>query len=224
MSSPAKIAANRQNAKHSTGPRTTEGKNASSRNALKHGLTAKSVIIFDESEAEYEAFRADLVQWLDPVGALEAQIAQRLIEAYWSARRSPRAEAALFNDAGSHSCGVFTSMTQSVAAFTRYDVATMRKIQMLSNQLERLQARRRSEAVAAPIADTISGSVQAVAPSTTPPPEPSNDARAPSKNTQMSIQFVPPAPETKAQEPTPAASEDVPAAGPPPSRQRDPIG
>jgi hypothetical protein len=222
MSNPAKIAANRQNAKHSTGPRTTEGKNASSRNALKHGLTAKSVIIFDESEAEYEAFRADLVQWLDPVGALEAQIAQRLIEAYWSARRSPRAEAALFNDAGSHSCGVFTSMTQSVAAFTRYDVANTRKIQMLTDQLERLQARRRAEAPSAPIA-TVSGSGQAVGPSPTSPPKPSNDTCAPSKDTQMSMVFGPP-PETKAHDPAPATSEEVPATGPSPSRKPDPIG
>ena len=38
MASPRKIAANRANARRSTGPRTVSGKETSRRNALKHGL------------------------------------------------------------------------------------------------------------------------------------------------------------------------------------------
>ena len=41
MISPRKLAANRANARRSTGPRTREGKRRSSRNALKHGLSVR---------------------------------------------------------------------------------------------------------------------------------------------------------------------------------------
>ncbi len=41
MATPAEIAAHRPNALHSTGPRTAAGKAAASRNALRHGLTAR---------------------------------------------------------------------------------------------------------------------------------------------------------------------------------------
>ena len=41
MTSSRQIEANRRNAKHSTGPITTEGKEHSRRNALRHGLTRR---------------------------------------------------------------------------------------------------------------------------------------------------------------------------------------
>ena len=53
MTTEAKIEANRANAQHSTGPRTEEGKAASSRNALKHGLTSFTVLLPTEDPAEY---------------------------------------------------------------------------------------------------------------------------------------------------------------------------
>lgn len=40
MATPAQIAANRRNAAKSTGPKTSRGKQASSKNAVTHGLTA----------------------------------------------------------------------------------------------------------------------------------------------------------------------------------------
>ena len=49
MASPAQLAANRRNAQKSTGPRTAEGKKRASLNALKHGMTAKTVVLPHES-------------------------------------------------------------------------------------------------------------------------------------------------------------------------------
>jgi len=54
MATAAQIAANRANAQHSTGPRTPEGKTASSMNALKHGADAASVVIPGEDPAQYD--------------------------------------------------------------------------------------------------------------------------------------------------------------------------
>ena len=45
MSSAAQVAANQANAQLSTGPKTTEGKASSSRNALKTGLTGRTMIL-----------------------------------------------------------------------------------------------------------------------------------------------------------------------------------
>jgi hypothetical protein len=59
-----KLAANQQNARRSTGPRTPEGKARVRHNALKHGLLAKEVIVplGDEYEnrADFYGFLADL--------------------------------------------------------------------------------------------------------------------------------------------------------------------
>src|SRR3974390_2454728 len=54
MSSDAQVVANIENARHSTGPRTEEGKARSSQNALKHGLTSnKSLLLPDEDEEKF---------------------------------------------------------------------------------------------------------------------------------------------------------------------------
>jgi hypothetical protein len=50
------ITANRRNALKSTGPQTRSGKAASRMNALKHGLTAEQVVLFDEDVEEFQRF------------------------------------------------------------------------------------------------------------------------------------------------------------------------
>ena len=45
MASPAQVLANRENAQHSSGPKTQEGKQASSRNSVRHGLTGTQIIM-----------------------------------------------------------------------------------------------------------------------------------------------------------------------------------
>ena len=63
MATPAQIEANRRNALKSTGPRTDEGKDASRRNALTHGLAAETLMLPEEAEAvtaRVAAFRPSL--------------------------------------------------------------------------------------------------------------------------------------------------------------------
>src|SRR5450759_3110960 len=54
--------ANRRNAARSTGPKTPEGKAASSKNAIKHGLTAVEVLLPNEDPV---AYNARLQTWFD---------------------------------------------------------------------------------------------------------------------------------------------------------------
>jgi len=88
--------ANRQNAKKSTGPKTAAGKARASRNALKHGLLAKDVVItgtdFNESRAEFDAFLADLCAELKPQGLIAETLVERIATCYWRLRRVQRFE------------------------------------------------------------------------------------------------------------------------------------
>jgi hypothetical protein len=58
MATEKQITANRKNAQKSTGPRTLNGKRKSRRNAVRHGLTAETVIDVIEEAADYEALAA----------------------------------------------------------------------------------------------------------------------------------------------------------------------
>jgi hypothetical protein len=58
MTSWRQFQANRLNALKSTGPRTEEGKRISRRNAVRHGLTAETVIDALEDTEDYRAFEA----------------------------------------------------------------------------------------------------------------------------------------------------------------------
>ncbi|MCH7994756.1 MAG: hypothetical protein IIB57_09980 [Planctomycetes bacterium] len=95
--------ANRQNAQKSTGPKTAAGKARASRNALKHGLLAKDVVItgtdLAESRADFDAFLADLCAELKPQGLIEETMVERIATCYWRLRRVQRFEAAAIRGA-----------------------------------------------------------------------------------------------------------------------------
>ena len=95
MSSAARIQANRNNAKLSTGPRTAEGKARSARNALKHGLAAESLVVAGAEDPDaFEAFRRDWLADAKPVGLIETSLAENACLAVWKLRRAARQEAA----------------------------------------------------------------------------------------------------------------------------------
>ena len=78
------------------GPKTAAGKARSARNALKHGLRARRLVLLqDEDSADFAAFDAAVRAELAPAGALEADLVTRIVTAAWRARRADRMEAAL---------------------------------------------------------------------------------------------------------------------------------
>jgi len=87
MTSPAQYAANRLNAAKSTGPSTPKGKVRSSLNALRHGLTARVVILPSEDMAAYEAFSKEIVDSLGPQTPVERQHAQTVADNQWRINR-----------------------------------------------------------------------------------------------------------------------------------------
>ena len=74
MTSLKQIEANRRNALKSTGPTTPEGKDRSCRNALRHGLTAETVIAALEDAEDYQAFEAAVIADYDAESAVEREL------------------------------------------------------------------------------------------------------------------------------------------------------
>jgi hypothetical protein len=81
-------ATNRENAQQSTGPRTEEGKRRSRRNALRHGLTAETVVEGLEDTEDYRAFEASVTADYDAHTAVERELVLRLASLLWRIRRA----------------------------------------------------------------------------------------------------------------------------------------
>ena len=97
MTSKKQIEANKKNARKSTGPRTTEGKLAASKNSIKHGLLARHAVITGEDEEEFDIFCGKILEDLAPSGEIEIQLAERIATAFWKLKRAGRLETELLN-------------------------------------------------------------------------------------------------------------------------------
>src|ERR1700677_1984406 len=96
MISEKQLAANRENAKKSTGPKTEETKKIVSQNALRHGLTGQVTLMPDEDRTAHDNFCAAIIADLAPEGALETQLAQAIAEDNWRMNRGRAVETNLF--------------------------------------------------------------------------------------------------------------------------------
>jgi hypothetical protein len=96
MTSFRQIEANRRNAQLSTGPVTEEGKRRSRQNALRHGLTAETVIDALEDAEDYAAFEMAITADYDAQSAVERELVLRLASLLWRLRRATAIESGLF--------------------------------------------------------------------------------------------------------------------------------
>jgi hypothetical protein len=87
---------NRQNASHSRGPLTPEGKRRVSLNALRHGLTGHTVVLPSEDLAAYQKHCAQFHTELKPQGLLESKCVQTIADTYWRLDRIRAMENSLF--------------------------------------------------------------------------------------------------------------------------------
>jgi hypothetical protein len=92
----ARALTSRRNGARSQGPRAAAGKARTARNALKHGLRARRLVLLDDENAsEFRAFQAAARAELAPSGTLQSELVERIVTAAWRARRGDRLEAAL---------------------------------------------------------------------------------------------------------------------------------
>jgi hypothetical protein len=140
MATAAQIDANRANAQHSTGPVTSDGKARVAQNAVRHGLTAKHLVVREDEREDFAALRDQLSAEIDPRGALECLAFDELLHAAWNLRRFRRIEAEV-------SIGTIDDFTDTQTAavldrLTRYQARAQRAYTRALSELRSLQTNR----------------------------------------------------------------------------------
>jgi hypothetical protein len=88
---------NKANAQKSTGPRSEAGKQRSSLNALRHGLTGQTVVLPTEDHSAYQRHSQAFLDEYRPKGATETQLVQSLLDTCWQLNRASAVETNLFS-------------------------------------------------------------------------------------------------------------------------------
>ena len=229
MLSEARIQANRQNAKKSTGPRTPAGKAASSRNRTTHGLCAGNYLLPGEDPAAFEALVDDLRSRFRPVGAAEDKIVMRIASAQYRLDRVAAIEIQIFESHIAQMSSfpeevpyterlgkVFmkdaSGSAQTLQRLSRYETTLQRSITTSLKQLEAFQQAR----AAAEQAEQADQAEQAEQPEQPEQPDQAGQALAPAAP-------PPAASRTLRNEPKPAPGLDPAARVPhPPSAPNGP--
>jgi hypothetical protein len=156
MATAAQILANRANAQRSPGPQTKAGKERSSQNSYKHGLTSSKIVLPGEDPTEYDAFRADILEQYQPANATEQILAEELAAAGWRLNRSRAVETEilkkLMGDAADSAVGLATVFVEKPKEFQRllrYLTSIERAYYRVLDKLTKLQKERRAAEQAA---------------------------------------------------------------------------
>ena len=136
MPTDKQIAANRRNARKSTGPRTEAGKNKTRLNAVTHGLTGHLELTTDPAR---DAFIAGIIGTLKPADPLEHQLAQSIADGYWRINRVSTLENALL-------AADADDILRAINLLSTYETRLHRKIRLDLQQLRELQSTRRAAA------------------------------------------------------------------------------
>uniref|UniRef100_Q025G8 Uncharacterized protein n=1 Tax=Solibacter usitatus (strain Ellin6076) TaxID=234267 RepID=Q025G8_SOLUE len=152
MATQKQIAANRENAKRSTGPRTEQGKRICRMNALKHGIDSREELSCGESPVELHELAAEYDHEFQPVGLAERVLVDLLIRKDWLMRRHAFLQADLTNygvliasktkDGNEYGSG-FTQNLDANNRLHRHMVDTERAYFRYLEELEHRQADRR---------------------------------------------------------------------------------
>jgi len=132
--------ANRANALLSTGPRTDSGKQRSSLNALRHGLTAASAVLPSEDRAAYDAHCRQFFDEYQPATPTETQLTQELADTAWRLNRIPFLEAELFSQNPNPQ-----SLPPLLATLGLHYQRLSRQFQKTVDHLREIQSERRHE-------------------------------------------------------------------------------
>lgn len=146
------------------GPATVDGKRRSAQNAIRHGLTARQLLLDDEDASEFEEHRRGFEDALSPIGALEEWIVEQIVATSWRMRRIALVEAEQFerNRPTRAALGPPVVRTGLSTAFgtgveqgfwpvlQRYESHLLRAVGRHLHELERLQRARRGEQTPAP--------------------------------------------------------------------------
>lgn len=149
---------NLANASKSTGPKTRAGKQRSSQNAFKHGLTGHRMLLQEHELEAYNRLSAEVNEQLEPCSELERQLAQKMIDAHMRLNRIAALDGNIINYGltrnetnAAHDDAIETiaaqcrSWIENADAFEklgRYEARISRQLLQFTQEFERLQSER----------------------------------------------------------------------------------
>ena len=133
----------------STGPRTDAGKAVSSMNSLKHGLTAKTVVLPGENKADFDRFHDQLIEEHAPVGVLETELVAEITACLWRLQRARRYESKVL-ETSSFEVFVSNKLGKGFETLLRYMGAIERQLNRAIVRLRETQTARRKLEAAKP--------------------------------------------------------------------------
>ena len=140
MSTPSRAEINLANSQHSTGPKSAEGKQRSSQNALRHGLTAQTVVLPTEDPGAYQLHGQSFTTELAPKGSIETHLAQSLADISWRLNRVAAIESKLLEEAASPE-----ALAKILASMSMHSTRLSRQFERTASQLRDLQTTRRAQ-------------------------------------------------------------------------------
>jgi uncharacterized protein (DUF2132 family) len=140
MATKRQIAANRRNARHSTGPKTPLGKATASMNALRHGLRARTVVVPGERQEDFDQIHDGLQGLYQPENPAEQHLVDQAAIAQWKLVRAEAFEARCYADEPSAQAraAILGRMTQIQCRLERTYFKAYK-------ELERIKAARRKQ-------------------------------------------------------------------------------
>lgn len=141
MSNSIRTGINRANARHSTGPRTEEGKRRSSMNAVSHGLTAKAVLLTNEDPAAFEQHAREFFDEYQPEGTTEKQQVKLIADLAWRLNRITVLESELLTMTLAEN---LTEQTRALAMLSMHQQRLGRQYERALDQLRNIQSERRN--------------------------------------------------------------------------------
>jgi hypothetical protein len=97
MATSAQLLANRNNAALSTGPRTPDGKAASSRNAIKHGLSSAFRVLAHEDQEEFDRLVEEMRTYHRPRDIHQRLLVDQMAKSQWLLARAQRLQAVAYD-------------------------------------------------------------------------------------------------------------------------------
>ncbi len=124
------------------GPRTKSGRETSSRNSLKHGLSVGKLIVPGEDPEEFEALHAGFVEDFAPENTIEAVLVHDLAKYHWLKERAIRQQQLAFLTEQAIDPKHLALMIRYQTANERAFHATLKALQTIQKQKD--QAERES--------------------------------------------------------------------------------
>jgi len=134
---------NRTNAQNSTGPRTEEGKQRSSQNAIKHGLTGQAVLLLSEDAAAYESHLQKYLHDYQPKGIQEEDLVRSIAAVAWRLNRLLGIESKVLSQDTSTADDVY-QQTRALSNLSLYEHRLARQAERSRKELKELQSDRRN--------------------------------------------------------------------------------